>query len=73
MSVKDHIIGANGEQYEADFMYMRSSEAWYKVRETGFMFPVPFDDMDGGTFGPLHKAVVLMRWIRKAYYAQADA
>jgi hypothetical protein len=36
---------------------------WYEV--DGFRFPVPFEDTVGAYFKPEHKAINLMRWIRK--------
>lgn len=73
MSFKDHIIDNDGNPCTAEFWYMRGGEAWYEISETGFRFAIPFDDMDGGTFCQRHKAIELMRWIRSAYEAQADA
>jgi len=46
------------------FEFARKGELWYKT-ESGFMFPVPFDDMGDGTFQKEDKAMMFMRYIRK--------
>jgi hypothetical protein len=36
------------------------------VTDTGFKFPVPVQDMKGGTFNLVERGFTLMKWMRKA-------
>ena len=47
----------------AKFAYCTDGALWYEV--DGFRFPVPFAETVGACFMPEHKAINLMRWIRK--------
>ena len=58
MDLKDLIKG------NVTFEFARKGELWYKT-ESGFMFPVPFDDMGDGTFLKVDKGMMFMRYIRK--------
>jgi hypothetical protein len=58
MNIKELIINKT-----AKFAYCTDGALWYEV--DGFRFPVPFEDTVGGYFMPEHKAINLMRWIRK--------
>lgn len=46
------------------FMFARETQLWYKTT-SGFAFPVPFEDMEKGTFLRDDKAIYFMRYIRK--------
>lgn len=59
MNIKDLI-----KDKTVHFQYARDKELWYKTTD-GFMFPVPFDDMEKGTFLRNDKALYFMRYIRK--------
>lgn len=56
---------------QATFVKYQDQKLWYQIlyTESGvlrlFDFPVPVDDAGGGEFGPVEKAMTLMRWIRK--------
>lgn len=66
MTLKDHIKGP------VKFKYARKGNLWYQCA-TGFMFPVPFDDMGDGDFLPEDKGTLFMRWIRKQLEAEKSA
>jgi len=46
------------------FKYYRANELWYET-ETGFLFPVPINDVGSATFLAQDKAMLFMRYIRK--------
>lgn len=48
----------------ATFSFYRDRQLWY-VTDDGFEFPVPIEDIGGATFLSEHKAITLMRYIRK--------
>lgn len=58
-TISEHVKGF------ANFLYYRANNLWYKTTETGLEFPVPIEDTVGATFDAQHKAINLMRWIRK--------
>jgi len=58
MNIKELIINKT-----AKFAYCTDGALWYEVE--GFRFPVPFAETVGACFMPEHKAINLMRWIRK--------
>ena len=58
MNIKELIINKT-----AKFAYCTDGALWYEVDD--FRFPVPFTDTVGACFRPKHKAINLMRWIRK--------
>ncbi|GJQ37167.1 MAG: hypothetical protein JETCAE01_31770 [Anaerolineaceae bacterium] len=58
MNIKELIINKT-----AKFVYCTDGALWYDV--DGFRFPVPFEETVGAYFKPEHKAINLMRWIRK--------
>ena len=47
----------------AKLLYITDGALWYGVDT--FRFPVPFTDTAGACFLPEHKAIFLMRWIRR--------
>jgi hypothetical protein len=47
----------------AKFAYCTDGALWYQIDD--FRFAVPFSDTVGACFLPEHKAINLMRWIRK--------
>lgn len=61
-----------GDGNKARFSYYRDGNLFYTVEVDGktYAFPVPIEDTKGGTFLAEHKAVNLMRWIRKALDAK---
>lgn len=59
MSIKDIVKDAS-----AEFLYYADGSLWYKT-STGFKFPIPIEDTKGAFFNRTHKAITLMRWIRK--------
>jgi len=58
-SIKDLV-----KDQEVHFMFARETQLWYKTT-SGFTFPVPFEDMEKGTFLRDDKAIYFMRYIRK--------
>jgi hypothetical protein len=58
MNIKELVINKT-----ARFAYCTDGALWYEV--DGFRFPVPFSETVGACFLPEHKAINLMRWIRK--------
>jgi hypothetical protein len=64
MTIKDHIHG------KCRFEYYRDSALWYKT-DSGFLFPVPIDDIGNATFLAEDKAMLFMRYIRKQMVALA--
>jgi hypothetical protein len=58
MNLKDLVINKT-----AKFAYCTDGALWYQVDD--FRFPVPFSETVGACFLPEHKAINLMRWIRK--------
>lgn len=57
----------------AVFDYYADGNLWYKtvdieesdLSDAGFTFPIPIEDTKGAVFNHTHKAITLMRWIRK--------
>lgn len=46
------------------FVCLKNHELWYKT-DSGFDFPIPLEDSEGGIFLSEDKASLFMRWIRK--------
>ena len=42
----------------------RDGNLWYRT-EDGWLFPISVEEAKGGTFLPKHKAIFLMRWMRR--------
>lgn len=59
MQIKDHVTGTS------TFQYYRDQALWFKTDDTGFLFPVPLDDIGTTTIDGNYKSIKLMRWIRK--------
>jgi hypothetical protein len=59
MSIKNYVTG------KVKFLYYRKGELYYQC-ENGFIFPVPIDDTGDASFNSEDKAILFMRWIRKA-------
>lgn len=59
MNIKDCIKG------QVKFQFYRKGELYYKC-ENGFTFSVPVDDTGDASFNSEDKAMLFMRWIRKA-------
>jgi len=57
-------IGDLVKNKKATFQYYRQGDLIYQT-EDGFEFPVPISDCGEATFDKEHKAMELMRWIRK--------
>ena len=49
---------------KANFVRYNDGNLIYET-ESGFEFPISVEEAKGGTFNAQHKAVTLMRWIRK--------
>lgn len=47
------------------FKFYRDNALYYET-DSGFRFPIPVEDMNSGVFLPDDKAILYMRWIRKA-------
>ncbi len=58
--VKDLVTGDK----KADFVRFQDNTLWYQC-EDGFEFPISTTEAEGAVFLPVHKAITLMRWIRK--------
>ena len=58
MNLRDLVINKT-----AKFVYCTDGALWYQVDY--FRFPVPFSETVGACFMHEHKAINLMRWIRK--------
>ena len=56
----------------ARFSHYRDTTLWYSVEVLGqkYIFPITAEEAKGGTFLAEHKAINLMRWIRKALDAK---
>jgi len=61
-----------GNDNKARFSHYRDGNLWYVVTVDGknYNFPISNEEAKGGTFLAEHKAVSLMRWIRKALDAK---
>lgn len=46
------------------FVCLKNRELWYKT-DSGFEFPIPLEDSEGGIFLNEDKASLFMRWMRK--------
>jgi len=57
--IKDNIV---------EFHYLRRSVAYYKVKYQNeyYVFPVPLEDVGDATLLSSDKALIMMRYIRKA-------
>jgi hypothetical protein len=62
--LKDIVGGGN----KARFSHYRDGQFFYVVEVEGvpYSFPISIEETKGGTFLAEHRAVNLMRWIRKA-------
>jgi len=49
---------------DAHFEEYRAGNLWYTT-DDGFRFPIPIEDTKGAVFFKTHRAITLMRWIRK--------
>lgn len=52
-----------------DFQYYRNGNLYYSIREANgvdYVFPVPITDTGDAVFGRSDRAILFMRWIRKA-------
>ena len=63
MNIKDLI-----KENTVEFYSYRQGFFYYSIRESGnnYIFPVPLDDIGTATLNKRDKAIVYMRWIRKA-------
>lgn len=59
-NLKDEV--AKGRQVQFD--HYKDGKLWYKT-DSGFLFPVPIDDIGDGKFLAIDKAILFMRYIRK--------
>lgn len=57
--LKEHIKG------QVHFRFYRGNQLWYQT-DSGLCFPVPIDDIGDATFERDDKAILFMRYIRKA-------
>lgn len=65
MKVTDFVMNSNLTR----FHYYREGYMYYIVHDTGgqtYMFPISIEDVKGATLNSVHRAIELMRWIRKA-------
>jgi hypothetical protein len=53
------------------FQFYRAGHLYYKT-QCGFVFPVPIEDIGEATFLAEDKALLFMRYIRKALSEQAE-
>lgn len=67
MKIKDIV----SDQKIAYFDYYTDGNLWYHVEipytnnTVNWQFPIPIEDTKGAIFLKEHKAITLMRWIRK--------
>jgi len=61
ISVKDLV-----KDKKAIFKNFHDDMIWYET-EDGFEFPISVEDAKGGRFTAEHKAMELMRWVRKHF------
>lgn len=59
MSIKELV-----KDKKAHFVRYLDGTLWYET-EDGFEFPITGEEAKGGVFKAEHKAIELMRWIRK--------
>lgn len=66
MNIKDIV-----KDQRAWFLFYRNDVLYYGVmyQAEQYMFPVPIDDLGTATLEATHKAITLMRYIRKALEA----
>jgi hypothetical protein len=58
-------------QGKVHFQFYRKGELFYQC-ENGFTFTVPIDDTGDAAFNNKDKAILFMRWIRKALDERND-
>jgi hypothetical protein len=58
-SIKEHVQGM------ATFQFYRDGKLWYVCSATGFLFPVPVEDLGTAQALSTDKAIIFMKWIRK--------
>lgn len=51
--------------YKVIAMQRSADVSWFHQEKELFKFPIPIDDTKGAIFMNKHKAITLMRWIRK--------
>ncbi len=66
MNITDFV---NKDSLPVSFSRYRAGHLYYNCfnkNKNGFEFPVPIEDTQGATFFAEHKAIEMMRYIRKA-------
>jgi hypothetical protein len=68
MNLKEVVKGGN----KASFSHYRDGNFFYAVEVEGkkYSFPISLEEAKGATLLAEHKAITLMRWIRKALEAK---
>lgn len=59
-NIKDEVK----DNKKVHFKFYRQNTLWYET-ESGFIFPVPIEDIGDATFLAEDKAILFMRYIRK--------
>jgi hypothetical protein len=59
LDIKEYVRG------DAKFCYYRKDNLYYEC-ENGYVFPIPIDDTGDASFPAQERAMMMMRWIRKA-------
>lgn len=59
MNLKELIDG------NAEFLYYKDSQLWYRTHNGELTFPVPIEDVGNATFKREEKGLLMMRYIRK--------
>lgn len=67
MTIKDHVK----DNQLVHFEYYHDGNLWYKT-DTGYLFPVPIDDIGAATFLKEDRAILFMRYIRKHMEAKPE-
>ena len=49
---------------KASFVMCTDQELWYRTQAEGFDFPIPLNEVKGGTYNAEMKCITLMRYIR---------
>ncbi|RYD85379.1 MAG: hypothetical protein EOP84_02720 [Verrucomicrobiaceae bacterium] len=65
MKLIDHVRG------QSSLIKYRQGVLWYET-DTGFVFPIPVNDLGTAEMKPVEKSSLLMRWVRIQFESDAN-
>jgi hypothetical protein len=56
--------GIEAAQDTVEFQYFQENNLWYRLKTSGFHFPIPVSDTNEGIFKATMKGIEVLRWVR---------